>query len=75
MRPGGNCDSPAEVQLAIAHDPRLVALPVAVLVHRALVVLLLAFGKTNGQFRASVLPVQLQRDQRVTLPLDRSNEA
>src|SRR3984893_9347596 len=61
--------------LAIAHDPCLVALPVAVFVHRPLVVLFLSLGETNGQLGAAVFPVQLQGDQGVTLALYRSYEA
>jgi hypothetical protein len=56
--------------LAISHNARFVALPIPVLVDRTLVVLFLALGKTNGQFRAAVFPVQLERDQRVALTLD-----
>src|SRR5258708_2976532 len=55
-RPCAVRDRPAEATLAISHDPRLVALPVAVLVHRPLVVLFLALGETNGQLGAAVLP-------------------
>src|ERR1700736_762424 len=47
----------------------LVALPIALFFHRALVVLLLTLGNTDLQFGATVLPVQLQRHQGVTLAI------
>src|SRR3569833_1468291 len=56
------------------HDPRLVALPVAVLIRSPLVVLFLDLGKTNGQFGPAVFPVQLQRNEGVTLTLHSSDE-
>ena len=47
----------------------LVALPIALFFHRALVVLLLTLGDADLQFGAAVLPVQLQRHQGVTLAI------
>src|SRR5262245_25001871 len=52
---------------AAAHDTRLVALPVPVLLGGALVVLLLALGEADLQLGAPVLPVQVERHQRVAL--------
>src|SRR5450755_4247987 len=43
------------------HDPALVALPVAVFFVVALVVLLLALGKSDLELGAAFLPVQFQR--------------
>ena len=41
----------------------------------ALVVLLLALGEPDFEFGAAVLPVQLERHQRVAAPLDRADQA
>jgi hypothetical protein len=67
--PGLRAASAAANKLSAPHDPRLVARPIAILIHSPLVVLLFTLGKTNGQFGASVLPIQLQRNERVALAL------
>src|SRR6266513_2278234 len=57
---------------AASQQACLVALPVALLLHRALVVLLLALGEPDLHFGAAVLPVQLQRHDRVAAPRHRA---
>src|SRR5882724_375873 len=64
----------AESAAARLHDPAFVALPVAVLFGVALIVLLLALGEADLQFRAALLPVQLQRHHGVTAPLHRADQ-
>src|ERR1700754_2594206 len=64
----------AEHSSPAAHDPRLVARPITVLIHSPLVVLLFTLGETNGQFRPTVFPIQLQGNERVTLALHRTDE-
>src|SRR5579863_8415695 len=54
---------------------RPVALPVAFLLGRALVVLLLALGEADLQLGAAVLPVQLQRHDGVSAPLGGADQA
>src|SRR5579862_5710499 len=63
------------VASAATQDPRLVALPVAVLLDRALVVLLLALGEPDLQFGPAVLPVELERHERIAAPLHRADQA
>src|SRR5882672_3358384 len=53
------------------HDPALVALPVAVLLVGALVVLLLALRKADFELGPAFLPIELQRHDGVSAPLDR----
>src|SRR5437763_17075372 len=53
----------------------LVALPVALLLHRALVVLLIALGEPHLQFGAAVIPVQLQRNESVAAPFHHSDQS
>src|SRR5256885_7635123 len=60
---------------AASQQACLVALPVALLLHRALVVLLLALGEPDLHFGAAVLPVQLQRHDRVAAPLHRAEQS
>src|SRR5882672_319288 len=57
-----------------AQRARLVAVPVAVLLRCALVVLLLTFREANGELRAVLAPVELERDERVPLALDEPGE-
>jgi len=52
----------------------LVALPVAVFLGVALVVLLLAFGEPDLTFGPAILPVQRQRNGRVALALHGADE-
>src|SRR5262249_45342042 len=52
-----------------AQDSSFLTLPVALFLGRALVVLLLALGQADLQLRASLLPVQLERHDRVAAPL------
>src|SRR5476651_111664 len=56
------------------HDPALVALPVSILVGRALVVLLLALGEPHEQLGTARLPVKLQGHERVAAPLNRADQ-
>src|SRR5512139_1687491 len=55
-----------------AHDAGLVPLPVSVFFRGALVVLLLALGQADLELRAPVLPVQVERHERVALALHRA---
>src|SRR5688572_19699654 len=54
---------------------RLIALPVAVLLRSALVVLLLALGEADGHFDVVFAPVELECDERVALALDEARQA
>src|ERR1700722_5414074 len=56
------------------HDTALVPLPVAILAGRSLVVLLLALGQPDLELGPALLPVELQRHQRVAAPLHRAEE-
>src|SRR5688572_5884760 len=58
----------------VFHQAGLLPLPVAVLLGRALVVLLLSLGQSDAQLGAAVLPVQLQRHERVAATLDRADQ-
>src|SRR5262245_31346772 len=60
---------------AAAQDARLVAIPVALLLGGALVVLLLALGESDLELGAAILPVQVERHQRVALALDAADES
>src|ERR1700734_2576173 len=55
------------------HNPALVALPVAILLIGALVMLLLTLGEADLELGAAALPIQLERHDGVTAPLDRSD--
>ena len=56
-------------------DTLFLALPVAVFAVGALVVLLLAPGESDGEFRPPAGPVQVQRDEGVALALDGRDKA
>jgi hypothetical protein len=52
------------------HHPSAVAIPVAILLGVALVVLLLALGEADLQFRAAGFPVEFQGDERIATSFD-----
>ena len=52
-------------RIAAAQQPLLLAVPLAILDRRALVVLLLALGEADRELDAAVLVVQVDRRQRV----------
>src|ERR1700754_2317551 len=71
--PSRNCVSeqlPTLDASAAAQDPRLVAVPVALFLGRALVVLFLALGEADLELRAALVPVQVERHQGVALAFD-----
>src|SRR5262245_9871442 len=61
--------------LGMFHHARLLARPVAVFFGRALVVRLLAFAEADLELRLAVLPIHLERHERVALAFDRPDEA
>src|SRR6185369_14506202 len=58
----------------VFHQAGLLALPVAILFGGALVVFLLALRQADAQFGAAVLPVHLQRHERVAAALDSADQ-
>src|SRR5690349_4456931 len=60
--------------LARSQCARFVALPVAIFFRVALVVLLLASGEPDLDLDLVLAPVELERDQRVALALDESDQ-
>src|SRR5580698_10956020 len=52
----------------------LVALPIALFFHRALVVLLFALGDADLQFGAAFLPIELERYERIAFAIGRDAE-
>ena len=57
-----------------AHDALLLAVPVALLLGVALVVLLLAAREAEIDLDPVLLPVERERNQRIALALDRADE-
>src|SRR5881394_350932 len=79
MAAPGGCKGGRRIEVALVRaapeEPRPVAVPVAVFLARALVVLLLAFREPERELRAALAPIQLERDERVALALDEPREA
>src|SRR6478672_1010986 len=67
---GSGALSRANRRVAAAHDPLLLAVPLAILDRRALVVLLLALRKADRQLDAALAVMEVDRRQRVAGALD-----